>query len=310
MTEPAVEELSRPLRRTLLAAGACALFGRIGIVRAGAGSLHRFDSGLLWRVERDGAPDSYVFGTIHLADARVAEPSAAVLAALSRSRVLAMEVAVDAVVAPSTFDQEELADGRKLESIIGADAYARTRRVLLERGLSERAIARMKPWAAMMAVASTSGPQDGSLALDARLLAAARRAHLRVESLELVDEQIASFDAVPVESQVALLKHALDHPEALEAEKENMIKAWLKGDLAALMHFPSRMDSVNPGVVRHYDQLIRHIVYDRTILMHHRLAMPLRSGRMFVAVGALHLQGMKGLLALIEEDGFRVTRME
>jgi len=300
----------RPSRRALLAAGACALLGRIAVVRAGAGSLHRFDSGRLWRVERDGVPESYAFGTIHLADARVAEPSAAVLAALSRSRVLAMEVAVDAIVAPSTFDQEQLADGRKLESIVGAGTYARARRVLVERGMSERAIARMKPWAAMMAVASSSGPHDASLALDARLLAAARRAHLRVESLELIDEQIASFDAVPVESQVALLRHALDHPEALQAEKENMIQAWLKGDLAALMHFPSRMDSVNPGVVRHYDQLVRHIVYDRTVLMHHRLAMSLRGGRVFVAVGALHLQGMKGLLALIEEDGYRVTRIE
>ena len=298
-----------PRRRALLALAACSMLGRGGLARAGAGSLRRFDHGLLWRVERDGTPDSYVFGTIHVTDPRVAEPKAIVLAALSRSRVFAAEVAVDANVAPSTFEQEQLAEGRNLESLVGADTYARTRRVLTARGMPEGAIARMKPWAAMMAVASAA-PHDAGLALDARLLAAARRARLRVQALELIDEQIASFDAVPVESQVALLRHALEHPEALEAEHEAMIQAWLEADLAALVHFPARMDSVNPGVVRHYDQLVRHIVYDRTVLMHHRLAMPLRDGRVFVAVGALHLQGMKGLLALIEEDGYRVTRMD
>jgi uncharacterized protein YbaP (TraB family) len=54
---------------------------------------------------------------------------------------------------------------------------------------------------------------------------------------------------------------------------------------------------------------MRHVIHDRTILMHYRLAMPLRSGRAFVAIGALRLQGEKGLLALLELDGFRPTRI-
>jgi uncharacterized protein len=297
-----------PLRRALLTAAAATVLGASGRTWAGLSGRTRFDHGLLWRVERDGTPASCVFGTIHLADARVAEPSAAVLAELSRSRTLVMELAVDAIVDPSVFDQEELADGGKLEPLIGAEAYAETRRLLLARGVSERVIAEMKPWAAMLAVAS-SGPRDASVALDMRLLAAARHAHLRVEALELVEEQIASFDTVPLASQIALLKHALAHRDALEAENETMIKAWLKGDLAELARFPARMDRENPGVARHYDQLVRHLIYDRTVLMHHRLTLPLRSGRLFVAVGALHLQGTKGLLALIEQDGYRVTRI-
>ena len=298
-----------PRRRALLAMAACGALFWPGLSPAGASARKRYDAGLLWRVERVGAPASHVFGTIHLADARVAEPREAVLVALARSRTLAIEVAVDAMVDPSVFDLEQLADGQQLESLIGADTYARTRQVLAGRGVPERVIARMKPWAAMMAVVS-AGPRDASLALDSRLLAAARRARLRVEALELVEEQIASFDALPMASQVALLKHALAHPQALEDENETMIRAWLEGDLVTLMHFPARMDSLNPGVGQHYDELVRHLVHDRTVLMHHRLMPSLRSGRVFVAVGALHLQGEKGLLALIEADGYLVTRVE
>ena len=299
----------RPMRRALMAVAAATVFGPVGRAwAAGAGSRKRYDIGLLWRVEKDGVPPSCVFGTIHLADPRVAEPSAAVLGELSRSRTFVMELAVDAIVDPSVFDLEQLAEGGKLESLIGAEAYAQTQALLVARGVPGRVVERMKPWVAMLAVAS-SGSRDASLALDSRLLAAARRAHLRVQALELVEEQIASFDAVPLASQVALLKHALAHRAALETEKETMIRAWLEGDLAELVNFPSRMDSENPGIARHYDELVRHLIHNRTILMHHRLTLPLRTGRIFVAVGALHLQGEKGLLALIERDGYRVTRI-
>ncbi len=305
---PAVDR-PHPLRRAVLAAAAASVFGPVGRVWAGASARKRFDSGLLWRVERNGTPDSCVFGTIHAADSRVAQPSAKVLAALARARTFIMEVAVDAMVDPGVFDQEQLADDQRLEFLIGPDAYAQTRLILVKRGMSERVIARMKPWAAMLAVAS-SGPRDASLALDMSLLAAARRARLRIQALESVEEQIAAFDTVPLVSQIALLKHALAHRAALDAENETMTQAWLAGDLAKLVHFPARMDSLNPGVVHHYDALMRHIVHDRTVLMHFRLAVPLQTGRMFVAVGALHLPGDKGLLAFIEQDGYRVTRID
>jgi uncharacterized protein YbaP (TraB family) len=43
--------------------------------------------------------------------------------------------------------------------------------------------------------------------------------------------------------------------------------------------------------------------------MAHRLHLPLLRGRVFVAVGALHLHGRDGLLALIRRQGYRVSRV-
>jgi uncharacterized protein YbaP (TraB family) len=43
--------------------------------------------------------------------------------------------------------------------------------------------------------------------------------------------------------------------------------------------------------------------------MAHRLFIPLRDGRLFVAVGALHLFGSNGLLSLLHAQGYRVRRL-
>jgi uncharacterized protein YbaP (TraB family) len=132
---------------------------------------------------------------------------------------------------------------------------------------------------------------------------------MQVAPLELPDEQIAAFDAVPLDSQIALLKHALDHGDALDAAIEPTVDAWLRRDLAGLARVGDRMGEQFPGMGYHYRELSKHIIHNRTILMHHRLALPLRGGRVFVAVGAMHLYGSKGLLAMLQRDGYVVTRI-
>jgi uncharacterized protein YbaP (TraB family) len=60
----------------------------------------------------------------------------------------------------------------------------------------------------------------------------------------------------------------------------------------------------------HFAQLTKYLVEGLSALMAHRLFLPLREGRVFVAVGALHLYGAKGLLALIREQGYSVHRID
>jgi uncharacterized protein YbaP (TraB family) len=265
-----------------------------------------FTEGVLWRIAKRGVPDSYAFGTIHIADPRVgiAPP---VADALARSRMLALEL-VGSVVDERVFELELLPDGRRLEGLIGQAAFTQVRAELAAQDVPERVIERMKPWAAMIKVARLA-PPGGEVSLDQQLLAAARARRLKIEPLELVEEQIAAFDAVPVETQVALLKHVLTDRPALEAGVERTIQAWLRGDLAELARLNAGSHGRFSEMGRHHHVLTTHLIHDRNVLMHHRLAMPLRAGRMFVAVGALHLHGEKGLLALIARDGYRVTRV-
>lgn len=265
------------------------------------------DTGRLWRIAKSGIPDSFVLGTIHVADPRVATISKPVASALARSRYLAVELVPEAAD-PRTAELEELEDGKRLEPMIGADAYLRLRNELEAQGVRRPVIEHLKPWAAMMKLSRVAA-KPGQKTLEEALFLAARNRRLRVLPLELLEEKVAALDAVPRDAQVAMLRHALDHRDALTANVEATVEAWLRGDLEGLARVSDRTYEQFPALRDHYSRLIQHVIYDRTAVMHHRLFMPLRQGRVFVAMGVLHLYGENGLLALLREDGFVVTRL-
>jgi uncharacterized protein YbaP (TraB family) len=267
-----------------------------------------FAEGHLWRIAKPGIGDSYAFGTIHIADPRVASIPPQVEAVLATARTLAMELPPVEVVDAQVFDLEELEDGARLEPLIGAAAYAQLEPELVAAGTPERVVARLKPWAAMMKM-NWGGERGNGRSLDENLLRTGLARRMQIVSLESIEEQIAAFDTIPLDSQVALLKHALADRAALARSTEWTIDAWLSGDLAALARIPQRLGREFPGMGPHYAQLTRHIIEDRTVVMHHRLFMPLRGGRVLVAIGASHLYGERGLLAMLRRDGYRITRI-
>ena len=83
----------------------------------------------------------------------------------------------------------------------------------------------------------------------------------------------------------------------------------LRRDVAAIVRIGEGIEREFPELARHHRDLVKHIIHDRTAVMHYRLFVPLRAGGVFVAMGASHLSGPRGLLALLRQDGYRVTRI-
>jgi uncharacterized protein YbaP (TraB family) len=293
------------LRALLAAAMMPALAGVPGFVMASAGKPlpEPFSSGLLWRVSRRGTPDSHVFGTIHVADPRVLWLPAAVLAAFDASRTYAMEIQLQQQDAALFLEAAQFEDGRRLAPLIGDAAYAEVSRLLTAQQVPADVIARLKPWAALANLTVTPANYQ-SQTLDQMLYGMARQRRMELHGLEGIDEQVAVFDSIPMDSQVALLRHALAEREYFIARLETTIQAWLQRDLAALWRISEEIGLRFPDMAAHYAQLTTRVVINRSVVMAHRLFAPLRRGRSFVAVGALHLYGRRGLLQLLREQGY------
>ena len=268
----------------------------------------KFAKGLLWRVSKANSAPSHVFGTIHVADPRVLDIPDAVTKALARSRHYYTESFQGEREAIRFFEAGQFEDGRRLEPLIGAEAYAKVVAMLRERQVADEVIARLKPWAVLANVTVT--PEDyEKVTLDQKLIELARARKLRVLGLEGVEEQISVFERIPQDTQVELLKHALGHRDELAALIEPAIQAWMNRDLAGVRSASIRAAELYPDVAEHYRILFQRIVENRSIVMAHRLFVPLREGGAFIAVGANHLYGMRGMLALIEKQGYRVERV-
>jgi len=280
------------------------LLGAAALVSASAWSAAaRFERGVLWRVTRRGAAPSHIFGTIH-EPAPLPAPAAA---AFDASKTLLVEFLPEAYSRERFLEASLLPEGRSLEALIGAEDFARAVEQLTPAGLPRELIARLKPWAALINLRRGAAPDAPTL--DAEITARARARRMTVFQMEGVEEQIFTFDEAPLESQLALLRHSLAHRAELDELARHTLAAYLERDLARIARLREEFAARHPEVAAHQALMTRRIVYDRSVVMAFRMQRELRRGEAFVALGALHLHGEKGVLALLEQDGFRSARV-
>ena len=267
----------------------------------------RFSRGLLWRLTKRGVAPSHVYGTIHVADARLAKLPSAVDKAFASARSLMLEFLPDAYAAERFLEAAMFPDGQTLEQKIGAEDFERALEQLAPIGLEREFVNKLKPWAVLLNLRS-SREAEGS-ALESRLLELARARRLPFSQIEGIEEQIFTFDEFPMDSQVALLKHSLAHRDELVELAERTLQAYLARDLGAIWGLREQFSARHPHIAAHQAVMTKRVVLDRNVVMAFRMQRELRRGDAFVALGALHLYGDKGVLALLEQDGYRAARV-
>jgi uncharacterized protein YbaP (TraB family) len=264
-----------------------------------------FDSGLLWRVERAGATPSYLFGTMHSDDPDVVKLPTPVQRAFDQAQSVTLEVVLDPQSLLTMTSALLMTDGNTLESLIGRRLYERTLEVMKARGIPEMLVANMKPWA--VAVTLMTPPGNNGVVLDHVLYQGAVAAGKKVHGLETVAEQMGLFDGLSRKDQITLLEDTLDNLDTVAQMLDELQAAYLDRDLKRLME-------LNEAAMRDSDPLLaetfnRKVIVERNYRMAERMQPRLREGQQFIAVGALHLAGKEGLLNLLVERGYRLSRV-
>jgi hypothetical protein len=260
---------------------------------------------LLWRVESPGADvaPSYLFGTMHSDDPRVADPPATVTQALAASRVLLLELdlgAPEIALAPLAMI---LPPGQTLDGLLDADTYRRAQAAMQARGYPPAAVDRMRPWA--VAVTLAMPPVRTGRYLDLVLYEQALAQGLTVQGLERIAEQLGVFEGLSTADQAALLRLSLDEYGREAAAFEALHQAYLARDLDYLVTLSTQaFAKLPPALAETFEAAI---LTERNRRMAERAAPQLAAGGAFVAVGALHLAGEDGLVARFRARGYRLT---
>jgi uncharacterized protein len=268
----------------------------------------RFRRGLLWRVEKHGVAPSHVYGTIHVADPRLAALPSPVRERFDAAKSLMLEFVPDAYTRERFLEASMFLDRQTLAEKIGAEDFERAVELLGPTGLTRDVVNKLKPWGVLLNLRNPQRAAHG-VPLDDQLLEMARARRLPLSQIEGVEEQIFTFDEFPMESQVALLKHSLSHRDELVELAEHTLDAYLQRDLAAIWRLREQFIARHPRIATHQAVMTKRVVYDRSVVMAFRMQRQLRRGDAFVALGALHLYGEKGVLALLEDDGYRAVNV-
>lgn len=257
--------------------------------------------GLLWRVQAPDGAQSVLLGTMHIADPRVMAILDEARPRLDAATVFVAEVDLD-ITAISTLQAAMFyGDGRDLREVIGPELFDHTAPLMARHGLPRAMVARMKPWAVFTTLSLPAG--EPGMALDLALTSMAQAAGKQVVGLETVAEQVAVFDGLSEAEQTRILRQMTCHYATFQDEIERMIDLYAARDLAALAALALRHSAP------HDASFLDALLWQRNERMLERLEPLLAAGDAFVAVGALHLPGTRGLLQGLERRGYRVEAL-
>jgi uncharacterized protein YbaP (TraB family) len=254
--------------------------------------------GLLWQVRDADGRSSVVFGTMHVADPRVTELPDVVRREFEARPRFVLEVVLDDHAMQALQTAMFYTDGTLLGDVAGPELFAAAATRLAPYHIPPEIAAAMKPWAVFTTLSLPPGAS--ALPLDLALMHEALAAGKAVAGMETVAEQIGLFDAMPPAGQVEMLREAVCHYELMQQEIERMIDRYHARDLEGVVQIALRY--ADPARMAFYEDLL----WERNERMLDRLLPILARGDAFVAVGALHLPGARGLLHLLEERGFTV----
>lgn len=293
-------------RLTLAAWRACAALVAVLLLVPAPAVAQRYDQGLLWRVETP-AGAGHVFGTIHVEDPRVTDLPHPVARAFDESRSVTIELSLEPGNVMALASRMVLQDGRDLAGIAGPELFGKAAAMTAKLGLPEQALLLFKPWAAALLLMVPQ--QDPEKVLDVVLARRAAAQGKPVHELETVMEQADVFDGMAETDQVALLRYAVENRQDVARTTGELVKAWLARDLAAMWRISQEGVGAAAETRRLNEVFLQRVLVARNGRMAERMDARLKEGGAFVAVGALHLYGADGVLALLQKRGWHVYRV-
>ena len=264
-----------------------------------------FDHGLLFRIEDRSGPVGYVFGTTSLNHPRITDVPDPVRMALRNSETLCMDGLPDEKRAAELRKMNFNPSGTKLSSLLGPELYSQTSAALTKEEIPIQNHEKLPPWEAALLL---SGPtlKRYHPGLRRVLYVSALQSGKSLCSLETPEELFAPLVSLPLEVQIAGLREVVEDP--YDIEDEEVIRHYLARDTSALADIETRWFPYL-GTERGRPYFTPFLDNHNSVMVERLLPRLKRRDATFVALSVLHLPGEGGVLAKLQDRGYRVTRV-
>jgi uncharacterized protein len=262
-----------------------------------------------WKVTR-GSSTVYLVGSVHLLTQDFYPLSATIDKAFGESDLLVEEVDLAELMAPQAqlqmLNRGMLPAGQSLDKVVSPATFAEVSKRVTQMGMPIEPLKRFKPWLLALTLAALQWQKagfDAELGLDRHFYDRARKDAKPVQGLETAEYQMSRFDTISMEHQERLLVSTLSELDTEMANVGKIAQAWKSGDASTIERFVLQDLKEDP------------VMYERLLVERNRNWLPklealfMRPGRAFVVVGAAHLVGPDGLVALLKAKGYQVEQM-
>lgn len=263
----------------------------------------------VWRVS-DGQHHLYLGGTLHLLSEEDYPLPNAYERAYKDAQTLVFETDMDALSTPAFAQkmQQSLTfqDGRTLESVLTPQTLKLLSEHLLSRQVPLQAVLSYKPSLMYISLSIIELQRLGmtSEGVDMYFATRAKQDAKAIQWFESPDQQLAFMKTLDNEDPNTLMRFSLEEMQQLPTLLDAMKTSWLEGDL-------QRMAQEGLHDMQQQSPLLyKTILIDRNQAWMPDITSMLATPEVeFVLVGALHLAGSEGLVAMLTERGYTVQQI-
>ena len=267
--------------------------------------LNAYADPAFYRISK-GNEQHWLLGSIHAGKPSLYPLPDPVERAWQQSRALVMEVDMTHISQAQWQEMgaiTRLVDGKTLKDHLPMDLYRRTLIAAGQNGLTEAMLAPLRPWFAAITLTQAALERTGyrgEFGVDQHFAKRANDGGKPIVGLETLLEQLGYLASVG-DNQTLMLESTLDELPELEKGFTEVMAAWQNGDQATLINLLK--EQLAPPKLQAW--------LEQTLLAERNRnwvkKWPGLPNESFIVVGALHLYGEQGLLALLEQQGWRIT---
>lgn len=263
---------------------------------------------LLWKIDKKGHKPSYVYGTIHLIDKKDYFLPTGTEAALDATDQIYYEINMDDMTDMGALmgiiNKAFMKDGMTLGDLLSKEEYQLVATHFEDLGLPMMFMDRIKPM--FLSILAGDDVQPGSfdngtmVSYEMELNELANARNMTKGGLETIDYQLEIFDKIPYQDQADMLLEAIQYADSSDSNPLDIYTEVYRAQNIKRMHDMTLEEE--SGMMKFADILL----YDRNRNWIGKIDQLTAEAPTFFAVGAGHLGGQQGVLALLKEAGFTV----
>ena len=277
------------------------------------------DSGMLfWEVSANGGT-LYLLGSIHVGDASLYPLDDSVMQAFESADALAVEFDIVEFQENPTNLQEIMqtmmyTDGSTIQDHIDQELYDEAKAILQENGLYTSMLDYYKPvmWQSFLSsVEQANMSLSADYGVDMYFLEQAHDVGKDIWEIESAEEQFAMEASFSDELQEYLLYSSVSSFGMMEASTQMLYEIYKTGDPETVNQYLNASDGqfLSEEEQKLVDEYNEKLLYNRNRNMADKAEDYLATGKTcFYVVGAAHMVGEDGIVSLLEERGYEVTK--